>query len=179
MPKFRVYSGQISTIASPRDPEHKNAPGRLLGPCNTPGDRGAAPRPWAQKSPQALRPGGLPYLPLHQPSAVLWLYHVLPSLPWFSFIATPCLGQCGVSSVGLTTRGNRWSTASRRCSKRPSSLSRNVSCTWRPLSSRCTLIDAGASGNGEVGTAGEACGSAGGSAWPLACQQFPERDKTQ
>src|SRR5438132_9815736 len=32
------------------------------------------------------------YRPLHQPSAVLWLYHVRPSL-WFWRIATPCLAH--------------------------------------------------------------------------------------
>src|SRR5207302_4180886 len=83
----------------------------------------------------------------------------------------PCVGHCVGSSVGLTTRGNRCSTASSRCSKRPSSLSRKVSCTWRPASSRWTLTLAGASGNGVVGTVGEACGKVGwlgAVAWPFA-----------
>src|SRR5262249_31430958 len=82
----------------------------------------------------------LRYRPLHQPSAVLWLNHVLPFLPWFSCMATPCLlhqpsGRAAVS-VGGTTRGKRWSTASSRCNNRSSSLSRKVSCTWRPPISR-------------------------------------------
>src|SRR2546426_345088 len=54
MPTWRVYSGHISTIGSPRDSEHGHATCGLLGPCGTPGDCGAAPRPWAQKKPPGL-----------------------------------------------------------------------------------------------------------------------------
>src|SRR5712692_2821795 len=122
--------------------------------------------------------GGEPYRPLHQPSAVLWLYHVRPSLPWCSFITTPCVGQRGVSSVGVTTRGNRCSTASSRASNRPSSLSRRVSCTWRPASSRWTLTEAGASGSGAVGAGGvfdrQTWASPAGASWlaPVAASSF-------
>src|SRR5882724_5978959 len=97
------------------------------------------------------------YLLLHQrPSASLaGQYQPLPLV--LGFIG-PCVGHRGVvSSADLGATGNRCSTASRRCSNRPSSLSRSVSCTWRPASSTWTLTLAGASGSGVLGTAGEAC----------------------
>src|SRR5262249_45677009 len=125
--------------------------------------------PWAME--QSVCPAPVDcYRPLHQPSAVLWLYQERPSL-WFSFICTPCLlhqpsaaGTC--MSVGFTTRGKRWSIASSRCSNRPSSLSRKVSCTWRPASSRWTFTLAGASGSGAAGVGGCA-GWLAGVAWPV------------
>src|SRR5712692_7538953 len=60
-----------------------------------PFDRHSVCSPRAQGQSVCPAPGWR-YRPLHQPSAVLWLYHVLPSFPWFSFITTLCLGQCGV-----------------------------------------------------------------------------------
>src|SRR5712692_218965 len=133
--------------------------------------------------------GGEPYRPLHQPSAVLWLYHVRPSLPWCSFIWMSCFAHQssgGVGSpAGSAATGKRCRSASRRASNRCSSLSRNVTCTLRPLISTYTLTLAGASGSGPAHTAGSrsrvkqpsssaAAGAAGGGvgwlagvAWPL------------
>src|SRR6266511_888506 len=111
------------------------------------------------------------YLPLHQPSVVLWDHQLPCSLCW-RFICTSCVlhqpsaGSCALSS----STGKRWSNASNRASKRCSSLSRNVTCTVRPASMTWALALAGASGSGGVDVAGEASGSAGwldGAVWPL------------
>src|SRR5712692_8755495 len=74
------------------------------------------------------------YLPLHQPSAVLWLYHVLPSFPWFSFIATPCVGHWGVSAVGWPPCAwSHWLAASTCTLTLAKSVPRRVTRTSCPL----------------------------------------------
>src|SRR5712691_8815266 len=103
-------------------------------------------------------PLGERYRPLHQaPSASFTgQYQPLPLV--LGFIA-PCVGHCGVSSVGgrpLTS--SHWLAASTWAWTLAKSTPRKVtmtSCPWiRPLSVMLT----GASGNGAVGAAGCAGG---------------------
>src|SRR5439155_9652903 len=112
------------------------------------------------------------YLPLHQPSAALWLYHVLPSLPWFSFIGTPCLGHCGVSAVaGPSCAWSHWLAASPCTLTLAKSVPRKVTSTSCPWRVALSVMLTGASGSGVVETVGEACGEVGwlgAVAWPFA-----------
>ena len=95
------------------------------------------------------------YLPLHQPSGVRWLYHVLPFLPWFSFSGTPCLGHCGaVSAVGPLWVCSQVAAASTCALTLAKSVPRNVTMTSWPLSVAFSVIDTGASGSGTTGVSG-------------------------
>src|SRR6266446_7393612 len=88
------------------------------------------------------------YRPLHQPLAVLWLYHMLPSLPWFSFIATLCLGHCGVSAVGgPPCAWSHWLAASTCTLTLAKSVPRRVTRTSCPLSVAFSVMLTGASGS--------------------------------
>ena len=113
----------------------------------------------------------------HTATMAAWVSSSLPAvfLTCHWRIATPCLRhQPSAASagalVGVTTRGNRWRIASSRCSNRPSSLSRQVSCTWRPESLRWTFTLVGASSSGVAG--------AGRPVWPgchARCPAWPWR----
>src|SRR3989442_7664821 len=95
---------------------------------------------------------GCGYLPLHQPSTVLWLYHVRPSLPWFSFSGTPCLGHClAVSSALCPLWALRHWLASSTCRLTlTKSTPRNVTITSCTCSIAFSVILTCASGTGAV-----------------------------
>src|SRR3989442_8884104 len=94
---------------------------------------------------------GCGYLPLHQPSTVLWLYHVRPSLPWFSFIGTPCVGHCGVSSAVCPLWAlSHWLASSTFALTLGNYIPRKATSTSFPCSMALIVMLTGASGTGAM-----------------------------
>src|SRR5436190_3496299 len=126
---------------------------------------------WKRGRPAGSAPRG--YLPLHQWPSGSFTGQYQP-VPFVLGFRAPCVGHCGVASAvgGLPWVCNHALACSTCTFTLAKSVPRKVTRTSCPLSLALSVMLTGASGSGELVSAGEVCtgggvGWLGTSAWPL------------